>query len=568
MYKYSIIMRKNCLPFFLVLLLPAMALAQITKTPRNQRWEIGLQGGVAQGQNDLNNFGQYDNKLGGGLVLRYHLDNFIALRANVLYAEIAGDDRNYDDRGSRGFRFSAPLTEGSIVAEMDLLGRRRWSGDKGGFKHTFSPYFFGGVGLTMSQPSVSFNMANNDALRERINTDIAKVEDGKYSTIKGRGIKNGHVVMPLGLGVKYDLSENWVLGLETGLRIIFDDYIDGVSASANPRKGDTYSLTALTATYRFPYAADSDRDGIPDSEDACPNAKGTADTKGCPDSDADGLADNLDACPDMKGARTTQGCPDTDGDGISDKGDVCPDEKGTLATGGCPDKDKDGIPDSKDDCPEVFGLAKFGGCADSDNDGIKDSDDQCPNEAGDAAHKGCPANDRDRDGIKDNDDKCPDVAGKAATNGCPDTDNDGVANNLDRCPDEPGTAANNGCPAISEADAKVLEAAIYGVQFEPAKSVIKTTSFGILDQVAAVMQRYPAYNLDIAGHTDSDGTDASNQRLSEARAKACFDYLVSKGVDAKRMKHSGFGESKPVADNNTKEGKSKNRRVEFKVNVL
>ncbi len=560
-------MNKIYLPIVFALLLPILAQSQSAKAPRNQRWELGLQGGSAQGQNDLNNFGQYDNKFGGGLVLRYHLDNFIALRANLLYAEIAGDDRNYDNLASRGFRFTAPLTEGSIVAEMDLLGRRRWNNESAKFRRTLSPYLFGGVGLALSKPSVFYNTTNNDGLRERINTDVTKVNNGKYSTFNGRGIQNGHVVAPLGIGVKYDLTENWVLGFETGIRIVFDDYMDGVSASGNPRKGDTYSITALTATYRFPYAADSDRDGVPDNADACPNAKGSADTKGCPDSDADGLADNVDACPDMKGERTTQGCPDSDGDGISDKGDVCPDDKGTLATAGCPDRDKDGIADSKDECPDAFGVSMYKGCPDTDGDGLKDSEDQCPNEAGEMAHNGCPFKDRDRDGVKDSDDKCPDAAGKPDTNGCPDTDFDGVANYLDKCPDDAGAADNNGCPALNDTDKKVLEAAIYGVQFEPGKSVIKSTSFGILNQVAEVMQRNAAYNLAITGHTDSDGAEASNQRLSEARAKACFDYLATKGVTAQRMQHNGFGENKPVADNATKDGKTKNRRVEFKVAV-
>lgn len=203
---------------------------------------------------------------------------------------------------------------------------------------------------------------------------------------------------------------------------------------------------------------------------------------------------------------------------------------------------------------------------DRDKDGVPDKDDRCPDVAGLAALQGCP--DADGDGIADNMDACPDVAGPAEFNGCPDTDGDGIPDNLDRCPKVKGIAANNGCPEISEKTKKLFEKALTGIQFETGKSVIRKSSYGILDQVVTVMQENPEYNLEINGHTDSQGDDAKNMKLSDDRAAAVRTYLEGKGVAGNRMKSFGHGETQPIADNNTPAGRAKNRRVEFKVTFM
>jgi len=95
--------------------------------------------------------------------------------------------------------------------------------------------------------------------------------------------------------------------------------------------------------------------------------------------------------------------------------------------------------------------------------------------------------------------------------------------------------------------------------------VIKKSSYGILDQVVTVMNENPEYNLEIHGHTDSQGDDAKNMTLSENRAAAVREYLTNKGVAANRLKSFGHGETEPVADNGNSAGRAKNRRVEFKV---
>jgi outer membrane protein OmpA-like peptidoglycan-associated protein len=90
-------------------------------------------------------------------------------------------------------------------------------------------------------------------------------------------------------------------------------------------------------------------------------------------------------------------------------------------------------------------------------------------------------------------------------------------------------------------------------------------SFPILDKVVTVMKENPSYNLQINGHSDNVGDDAKNLELSQKRANAVKAYIVSKGIAEERMKATGYGETMPVADNNTAAGRTQNRRVEFSV---
>jgi len=146
-----------------------------------------------------------------------------------------------------------------------------------------------------------------------------------------------------------------------------------------------------------------------------------------------------------------------------------------------------------------------------------------------------------------------------------DRDEDLVRDDEDKCPDEAGIAENGGCAPLSEETVAVFEEALRGIQFETNKDVIKPVSFPILDNVAKIMESNGHYYLKISGHTDSDGSEESNQDLSERRAASTKKYLMDKGIDAERMKNYGFGESQPVASNDTAEGKAKNRRVVFEV---
>ncbi|MBV4357140.1 OmpA family protein [Pinibacter aurantiacus] len=226
------------------------------------------------------------------------------------------------------------------------------------------------------------------------------------------------------------------------------------------------------------------------------------------------------------------------------------------------DSDNDGIPDSEDKCPNQAGVAKYGGCPipDSDGDGINDEEDKCPQQAGVAKYNGCPIPDSDGDGINDEEDKCPQQAGVAKYNGCPipDTDGDGVNDEEDKCPTIAGVKENNGCPAIEKFSASA-------VQFVSGSATLTKGGNAALSQLVFYMKKYPETKVEINGYTDNTGKPEANQKLSEKRAAAAKTYLTKKGISGDRVTTNGYGDASPIADNGTKEGKAKNRRVEFKV---
>ncbi|MCO6492362.1 MAG: OmpA family protein [Phaeodactylibacter sp.] len=338
--------------------------------------------------------------------------------------------------------------------------------------------------------------------------------------------------VPLGLALNFRMDRHAYLSLKGEYRIGLDDLRDNLQVGA----GLLFLL----------------------GEGAEQPAKVT-------DTDGDGIPDNNDLCPTVAGLAAFNGCPDTDKDGIPDGEDACPQQAGTAALNGCPDRDGDGIADGKDECPDQPGPAERNGCPinDADGDGIADSVDACPNEPGPRSLGGCP--DRDGDGVADKNDRCPDVKGTLVMAGCPDTDGDGLADPDDRCPETAGPASNRGCPEIKQEDREVLDFAMQNVQFETGKATLTQGSLTILNQVADILNRYPDYKLRIGGHTDSVGDAAFNQKLSESRAKSCYDYLIGKGISEPRMSFVGYGESRPIANNKYAAGREQNRRVEFDI---
>ncbi len=390
--------------------------------------------------------------------------------------------------------------------------------------------------------------------------------------------EDSNVQIPLGGGMNIRIGVGSYINLQAEYRISVAEERNNIQAGI----GYVYQIGRKQL--------DTDGDGIPDVEDQCPGKPGPENLAGCPDTDGDGLADVMDACPDAAGPQELDGCPDTDEDGIVDPKDDCPEEAGTEATNGCPDADGDGFADTEDDCPNDAG--ELNGCPDDDNDGIANSEDDCPYESGPASNGGCPIQDTDNDGIPDAQDECPEQAGDAAANGCPDldgdgvpdradncpsiagefngcpdSDNDGIDDSADRCPNEVGTVANSGCPEIEQEDQETLITAMQAVQFETGKAMLKAESYNILDKIVDIMRRYPSYQLDIGGHTDNVGDSANNKQLSEERARSCYEYLISKGIDEERVNFYGYGETLPIADNSTREGRRLNRRVEFDLYV-
>ena len=219
---------------------------------------------------------------------------------------------------------------------------------------------------------------------------------------------------------------------------------------------------------------------------------------------------------------------DTDKDGYPDNMDLCPTEpedgKPPFTTDGCPappDKDGDGIPDSKDQCPEVP----------EDKDGVDDKD-------------GCPEDDADKDGVPDAQDKCPKEPGEASKD-----------------------PEKNGCPQFIRRISGSNEIQVLKrVEFVTGSAKLSAASFPILDEVYRLLVANPEINLmAIEGHTDDRGADDMNLKLSKDRAASCLEYLVKKGIVTGRLSSDGFGETKPIASNDTNDGRQTNRRVEFHI---
>jgi outer membrane protein OmpA-like peptidoglycan-associated protein len=336
----------------------------------------------------------------------------------------------------------------------------------------------------------------------------------------------------------------------------------------------------------------------------CPGEAGTKANKGCPwedpDIDGDGICDpwvtekkmgyyfekaaedqeiakkwfieksckGIDKCPTESGPANNEGCPlgepDTDGDGLCDawvtekkmleqfddicKGvDQCPTESGPEWAKGCPMDNPDADGDSL--CASwVFEKSM--------HDQFKDicptkTPDRCPTENGPAWNKGCPFDD---DPDPDGDGACSEwVATKKLQKQF-----ENVCKGIDRCPDEPG-ADGHGCPV--QAPEKLT-----GVTFKSGKATLESNAKTVLKGVAKKLtseDRYKDLNIVIQGHTDNVGKSAKNQKLSLDRAKAVMNLLIKSGVGKNRIKAVGCGDSAPVADNKTADGREESRRIEM-----
>ncbi|WP_437799883.1 OmpA family protein [Sorangium sp. So ce693] len=246
------------------------------------------------------------------------------------------------------------------------------------------------------------------------------------------------------------------------------------------------------------------------------------------------------------------------------------------------DFDGDSVPDAEDACPRVIGEARPPAAAAG---------------ARSAFRRGCPP-DRDDDGIYDVDDRCPDVPGvssaaveagpggagsgptsaapanagsqPASKHGCPaDTDGDGIPNAADACPYERGKPsedpATHGCPFAVRIEGSQI-VILQQVQFRTGRAEIEPESFELLSEVAAVLEEHPEIaRVAVDGHTDNQGSAQANLSLSQRRALAVVAWLTAHGIDARRLEARGFGARRPLADNRTRDGRAKNRRVEFQI---
>jgi len=242
--------------------------------------------------------------------------------------------------------------------------------------------------------------------------------------------------------------------------------------------------------------------------------------------------------------------------------------------GGPKDSDKDGVYNRGDLCPDTpLGvIVDDHGCPiDSDVDGVPDGHDQCPGTPRGATvdEYGCPW-DSDLDMVLNGLDQCPDTPPGALVdvNGCPfDTDNDGYLDGIDRCPDTPPGAEvdDRGCSEIQEGIQEGL-LVLHNVYFDFDEDTLRPESIPILDQVGLALIQRPGIKFEIQGHTDAIASMEYNQELSERRANTVVMYLLDNfpELDAALYSARGLGENRPIATNETPEGRQENRRVEFR----
>jgi outer membrane protein OmpA-like peptidoglycan-associated protein len=439
----------------------------------------------------------------------------------------------------------------------------------------------------MYQDKLTFGMNLRGVLRQdaKLATTQVGPVDFRYSAAVGYKITPILRVLAEGYGSTQFTDRNGTNALEVDGAVQVAPLDLGLTITAGGGAGVLQgvgvpvarAIVGLTYSHEI---GDKDGDGIDDRKDQCPTVKedfdGFEDDDGCPDDDNDGdkIPDAKDKCPNQP--ENLNGIDDTDG---------CPDET--------PDKDKDGIADADDKCPDEIGgdpknvIRNPGpnyGCLDTDHDGVPDKVDQCKDQPEDTDGfqdtDGCPDPDNDNDGILDDNDECidqPEVKnGYKDEDGCPDTvpdkDGDGIPDNVDKCPNVPeninGFEDDDGCPdkgpelvKIGTDDIKILQR----VEFATGKDVIQgAPSFAVLDAVVSALKLHPEiFLVEVGGHTDNAGNAADNKTLSQKRADAVVKYLTGKGIAANRLTAKGYGQDKPIADNKTKAGQQKNRRVEF-----
>lgn len=316
------------------------------------------------------------------------------------------------------------------------------------------------------------------------------------------------------LGIGYDLSVARPLSLGVFARVT--TLIGGNTSGADAILVMGISASIAVQVYGGP--ADADRDGLSDTEEA---SRGTDPNRS--DSDGDGILDGVEVEAGYDPLQT-----DSDHDGLND---------------GVEDADHDGGLDPGESDPLLV---------DTDGGGVNDLDE--------ATTAGMSSQDPRDD----------------------DTDQDGVANPYDRCAETPTDRAvdTTGCPTgrtrttptptptpVTPTEGPAPIAAVMefeGIRFATGSARILDESEPTLQQALAVLESNPDVHVEVAGHTDDQGREATNTRLSQQRAQAVHDWLVEHGVDAARLTVRGYGPREPIAPNDTPEGRARNRRIEFR----
>jgi OmpA-OmpF porin, OOP family len=338
------------------ILITLLLVCFFTLSAQIPKWEVGGFAGTSQYQGDINSDGFKGLHVGYGAVSRLHLTNNFAVRGNFLAGYLTGRDANIERLKSRGFTFSSRVAEVSVVGEYDLLGHKRYNG--GSFSKIISPYVFGGIGAMLTLQAKTFY--NDAEPRNRNNLTTAD---------QGRERKNAFVAMPLGAGLKIDISEKWGLNLEIGKRFTFNDFVDKISQSANPNKNDTYLFAGAIVSYRF---------GFSNAEPKMP--KSAEASKPAPKTEAAIAKEAADAREKAASEAKEKVRVEAEKRAIREKAEAEAREKARV--------DAEVAAKAEEEAKAKAEVDKL--TLDSDGDGIADAQDKCPNEAGKSANNGCP----------------------------------------------------------------------------------------------------------------------------------------------------------------------------------
>ncbi len=507
----------------------------------SSRWGIGINAGVAQYNGEVENqffsfSGQDYNGLAGLSIHRF-LSNHFDLELDLTM----GDIKAKKEDGLNDFEYNMGTANLHLTYNF--------------FKYEdvkFRPFIFAGAGMLIFQ---SFDRDEN------------------------------YLALPAaGLGVNYKLNERINIKYQNTYFLASEDDIDNQTGGGN----DAFLHTTIGVSTAIVSTKDADGDGVIDKKDKCPGTTPgvKVNNEGCAvDRDADGVLNKDDKCPDLAGVVDLDGCPDTDGDGIADAEDTCPELAGSAELGGCPDTDKDGIADNVDKCPEIAGLAELEGCPDEEDNyamGIYEYN-KLPLKNGtlviyDENNVAIDTILTDENGVFRYKVLDPDQYYSIKPIGL-DGDVDNVEIYLvdeDMNRTEDTRKLDNGVFVFTKADKKdpvddtkpsldIPKDLLTNLNFNSSSSTINIKYYDQLNRLAMIMNKKTGININVNGYADSSGPIDFNNRLSQARADRVKQYLVRKGVDAKRISAKGHGIVRPIGSNETAEGKALNRRVEIKL---
>lgn len=485
-------------------------------------------------------FGEFtDNNVGyaGGFFTRYFIpyvpELAVGARAGTGYLKYErryinrlGDDfyrqfpREYFlDADKRAYERTTKITTVDFLLFVNLFPRSQ-----------VNYYIFGGISVLSFQ--------NQDIQDSPLDPGGDRIHYPKFK------VQNEIDFHPVGgMGIDLFLYRDLSLGVHASYHILTTDYLDGFAQI--PPKGsvantDGIAEMGMKLSYYLFSDYDPDNDGLTNDEE---KKYGTNPYKA--DTDGDGLSDY----DEIFIYKSNPLSIDTDGDGLTDAQEVANATNPNLI-----DTDGDGLSDYE----EVMLHNSNPNIADSDRDGMTDMEEIL---AGSDPMKG----DTDGDGIPDKDDKCPTVFGIKILKGCPQSEafvKEVQVRDTVYIKSKPDTVI------IVQEIERIKKGETYkpkGINFLTGSAEIRLESELILDDIYNWLEKEKDTKIEIQGHTDQEGNEDVNQRLSLDRAEAVMYYLIKKGISPTRLKAKGFGESQPLDNSGTKKAMAKNRRIEFKI---